>query len=74
MVKPVLKGSLRIFLGNCWLPACIYNQKTLVDFTRFNVQIQMLCEKHRFPKFAKTVFPIVPAKLYVASQVAEQTF
>ena len=35
----------------------------------FYVQIQMLCEKHQFPKFVETDFPIVPTKLYVASQV-----
>ena len=48
----------------------------LVDFTRFFVQIQMLCEKHQFPKFVETVLPIVLTKLYVAAQVdmAEQTF
>ena len=36
----------------------------------------MLCEKHQFPIFVETDFPIVPTKLYVASQVdmAEQTF
>ena len=36
----------------------------------------MLCEKHRFPKFMETDFPIVPTKPYVASQVdmAEKTY
>ena len=48
-----------------------------VDFPRFYVQIQMLCEKKKqFRKFVETDFPIVPTKLYVASQVdmAEQTY